>query len=53
MRKFDYSFLNNGLLLANLANLTSGIVSLKTMVGVKKEKCAQVFTELEAIAKVQ
>ena len=53
IRRFDYFFLNNELLPANLVNLTSGIVSLKTMVGVKKEKCAQVFTELEAIAKVQ
>ena len=53
MRKFDYSFLNNGLLPANLVNLTSGIASLKTMAGVRKEDYAQVFTELEAVAKVQ
>lgn len=53
MRKFDYSFLNNGLLPAKLVNLTSNIVSLKTMAGVRKEEYAQVFTELEAIAKVQ
>ena len=37
MRKFDYSFLNNGLLPANLINLTSGIASLKTMAGVRKK----------------
>ena len=53
MRKFDYSFLNNGLLPAKLVNLTSNIASLKTMAGVRKEEYAQVFTELEAIAKVQ
>ena len=53
MRKFDYSFLNNGLLPANLVNLTSSIVSLKTMAGVRKEEHMQVFTELEAVAKVQ
>ena len=53
MRKFDYSFLNNGLLPANLINLTSSIVSLKTMAGVRKEEYAKVFTELEAVAKVQ
>ena len=53
MRKFDYSFLNNGLLPANLINLTSSIASLKTMAGVRKEEYAKVFTELEAVAKVQ
>lgn len=53
MRVFDYSFLNNGLLPANLVNLTSGITSMKTMAGVRKDEYAQVFTELESIAKVQ
>jgi len=53
MRKFDYSFLDNGLLPANLINLTSNISSLKTMAGVRKEEYAQIFTELEAVAKVQ
>ncbi len=52
MRKFDYSFLNNGLLPANLINLTSSIASLKTMSGVRKEEYASVFTELEAVAKI-
>ena len=53
MHKFDYSFLNNGLLPAGLVNLTSSIASLKTMAGVRKEEHLQVFTELEAVAKVQ
>lgn len=53
MRKFDYSFLNNGLLPAKLINLTSNIASLKTMAGVRKEEYMQIFTELEAVAKVQ
>ena len=53
MRKFDYSFLNNGLLPAGLVNLTASIASLKTMAGVRKEEHLQVFTELEAVAKVQ
>lgn len=53
MRKFDYSFLNNGLLPANLVNLTSSISSLKTMAGVRKEEYAKIFTELEVVAKVQ
>ncbi|MEH2954383.1 Fic family protein [Candidatus Merdisoma sp. JLR.KK011] len=53
MRKFDYSFLNNGLLPANLVNLTSNISALKTMAGVRKEEYTQIFSELEAVAKVQ
>ena len=53
MRKFDYSFLNNGMLPANLVNLTSSITELKTMAGVRKEEYTQIFTEQEAVAKVQ
>ena len=53
MRKFDYSFLNNGLLPARLVNLTANISALKTMAGVRKEEYAKIFTELEAVAKVQ
>lgn len=53
MRKFDYSFLDNGLLPSNLVNLTSGIASLKTMAGVHKDEYVKIFTELEAIAKVR
>ena len=43
MRKFDYSFLNNALLPASLINLTSGIASLKTMSGIRKEEYAKIF----------
>ena len=53
MRKVDYSFLNNGLLPASLVNLTANISALKTMAGIRKEEYAQIFTELEAIARVQ
>ncbi|MCD7740754.1 MAG: Fic family protein [Ruminococcus sp.] len=53
MRKFDYSFLDNGLLPSNLLNLTSNIYSLKTMAGVRKEDYAKIFSELEAVAKIQ
>ena len=53
MRRFDYSFLNNGLLPANLVNLTAGIASLKAIAGVRKDEHIRVFTELEVIAKVQ
>lgn len=53
MRKFDYSFLDNGLLPANLVNLTSNITALKTMAGVRKDEYMQIFTKLEAAAKIQ
>jgi Fic family protein len=53
MRRFDYSFLDNGLLPARLVNLTSGIESLNTMAGVRKEEYVNIFTALEAVAKVQ
>ncbi|MCR4963838.1 MAG: Fic family protein [Firmicutes bacterium] len=53
MRRFDYSFLDNGLLPAKLVNLTASIASLKTMAGIRKEEYIRVFTELEVIAKVQ
>lgn len=53
MRKFDYSFLNNGLPPAKLLNLTSSIYSLRPAAGTRKEEYAKVFTELEAIAKIQ
>ena len=53
MRKFDYSFLDNGMLPAGLVNLTASIAELKTMAGVRKEDHAKIFTELESIARVQ
>ena len=53
MRKFDYSFLDNGLLPANLINLTSVIYSLKTGAEVRKDEYEKLFTDLEKIAKVQ
>lgn len=53
MRKFDYSFLDNGMLPANLINITGSIYSLRTAAGNRKAEYAQVFTELEAVAKVQ
>lgn len=53
MRKFDYSFLDNGMLPANLVNITSGIYSLRTAAAGRKVEYAKVFAELEAVAKVQ
>lgn len=53
MRKFDYSFLDNGLLPTDLVNLTSNIYALRTEAHNRKDDYAQIFTELEAVAKVQ
>lgn len=53
MRKFDYSFLNNGLLPATLVNLTANIAELRTMASFRKGEYTKIFTELESIAKVQ
>lgn len=53
MRKFDYSFLDNGMIPSNLVNTTSGIYALRTTAGVRKEDYPKVFTELESIARVQ
>lgn len=53
MRRFDYSFLDNGLLPANLITITGSIYSLRTAAGTRKTEYAKVFTELEAVAKVQ
>lgn len=53
MRKFDYSFLDNGLLPTKLINLTSVIYSLKTSSNIRKDNFEKIFTELEKIAKVQ
>lgn len=53
MRKFDYSFLENGMLPANLINITGDIYSLRTAAGIRKKEYMTVYTELEAVAKVQ
>jgi Fic family protein len=53
MKKFDYSFLDNGLLPANLINITGTIYSLKTGANIRKDEYERIFTELEKIAVVQ
>lgn len=53
MKKFDYSFLYNGLLPANLINITGTIYSLKTGAEIRKDEYKRIFTELEKIAVVQ
>jgi len=51
MRKFDYSFLNNGLLPANLLNLTSSIYSLKTMAEPEKTTMLGYLQNLKQLRK--
>ncbi|MCR5126348.1 MAG: Fic family protein [Treponema sp.] len=53
MHKFDYSFLNNGMLPSGLVNVTASISSLKTASQFRKNDFQKVFTELEKIAKIQ
>ena len=53
MKKFDYSFLDNGLLPANLINITGAIYTLKTGAKIRKDEYEKIFTELEKIAVVQ
>ena len=50
MRRFDYSFLDNGLLPANLTNLTALIYSFKTSANIRKEEFYKIYTELEKVA---
>lgn len=45
MHKFDYIFLNNGLLPANPENLISDIYSLKTAAVMRKDEYVKVFTD--------
>ena len=53
MRYFDYSFLENGLLPANLVNITNAIWELKTKDSQRKEDHVEIFSSLERIAIVQ
>lgn len=53
MKIFDYSFLDNGLLPANLINITGTIYSLKTGAKIRRDEYEKIFTELEKIAIVQ
>ena len=53
MHRFDYSFLENGMLPAGLLNITTDIYSLRAMSWSRKDQFSDVFTELAYIAKVQ
>ena len=47
MKIIDYFFLDNGLLPANLINITGSIYSLKTGIKIRKNKYERIFTGLE------
>lgn len=53
MRRFDYSFLDHGLLPAKFVNLTANITRLKTLTDIRKAENIRIFTELETIARIQ
>lgn len=53
MRRFDYSFLNNGMVPTSLVSLVSGITELKTINNMRKGDYTEIFTKLEAVAKIQ
>jgi Fic family protein len=53
MRRFNYSFLEVGMLPAGLVNVVGAISQLKERGGVRKENHPEVFARLEGIAKVQ
>ncbi|MBO4886703.1 MAG: Fic family protein [Firmicutes bacterium] len=53
MRRFDYSFLDDGMLPASLITMTASIYSLRTAAGTRKKDYAKVFTQLESIARIQ
>lgn len=53
MREFDYGFLSKELLPAKIVNITNAIYSLNTASNMRKDGNLKIFTELEAVAKVQ
>ena len=53
MHIFDYSFLDEGLLPAEIVNLTSAIAAFNAISGTRKENNKRIYTELEKIARVQ
>ena len=53
MKRFDYSFLEKGMLPAGLVNVVSAIAELRARESQLKENYPGVFTRLESIAKVK
>lgn len=53
MRRFDYSFLERGMLPAGLVNVVGAIGELKERENERRDSFAEVFAGLESIARVQ
>ena len=53
MHIFDYSFLDEGVLPAELVNLTSTISALNALSEERRNRNISVYTELEKIARIQ
>jgi Uncharacterized conserved protein len=53
MHRFDYSFLDNGMLPAGLLNITTDIYSLRALSWSRKDRFVDLYTELAVIARVQ
>lgn len=53
MHIFNYSFLDEGLLPAEIVNITSAIAAFNAISGIRKDNNKSVYTELEKIARVQ
>ena len=53
MRQFDYSFLANQGIPAEIVNLSMGIGELKALEATRKDDFHEIFTHLEKVAKVQ
>ena len=53
MREFDYSFLAERGIPADILKLSVGVGELKTLAAVRKEDFHDIFTHLESVAKVQ
>ena len=51
MHIFDYSFLDEGLLPAEIVNLTATISAFNAISDTRKESNKSIYTELEKIAK--
>lgn len=52
MHKFDYSFLDNGLLPTGILNLTLTISALKALASERRDKNLQIYTQMESIGGV-
>ena len=53
MHIFDYSFLDDGLLPAEIVNLISTIAAFNAISGMRKDNNKNIYTELEKIARIQ